>query len=104
ANAGRRTMPEGYEHAARDHDAVAEVIRGGWADAGVCVRYAAESAGLRFLSVQRESYDFCYAADFESDPRFTALLALLRSKRFTTSLGALPGYDTKRTGEMISAH
>ena len=102
ADAGRRAKPEGYDRAARDHDAVAEMIRSGWADAGVCVRYAAESAGLRFLTVQREAYDLCYAVEFENDPRFAALLAVLRSRRFTCSLAALPGYDVRGAGEIIS--
>ncbi|MCC6546117.1 helix-turn-helix domain-containing protein [Candidatus Sumerlaeota bacterium] len=99
---GRSRKPEGYDHAIRDHDAVAEVIRSGWADAGICVRFAAESAGLRFLTIQREAYDFCYAEEFENDPRFAALVAVLRSRNFTGSLAALPGYGVRQTGETIS--
>lgn len=41
------------------HVAVAEAVRSGWAEAGVCVRIAAEDAGLNFLPIRTESLDLC---------------------------------------------
>src|SRR5262249_55566731 len=39
---------------ARDHRGVAEAIRNGWADAGVCLRLVSEEAGLQFFPVREE--------------------------------------------------
>ncbi len=87
---------------ARDHSGVAEAIVSGWADLGVCLKLTAEEAGLEFLHVRNEAYDICYRADFESDPRFQALLRVCRSATFRQLLGELPGYDVSHTGELES--
>ena len=94
---GRR-HPEGYDRIASDHAGVAETIRTGWAQAGVCVRLAAEISGLDFLTVQEEDYDLCYRSDFEDDPRIQALLSVVRSRPFRKLLGGLPGYDSAQSG------
>jgi len=86
------------KHLARDHRGVADAIRSGFADAGVCLRYSSELAGLDFLSVRRESYDLCFASEQRSDPRIDALLEVLRSPQFRQLSGELPGYDTAETG------
>ena len=87
---------------ARDHAGVAEAIRCGWADVGVCLKLSAEEAGLEFLSVRHETYDICYRAEFEPDPRFQALLTASRSPTFRKLLGELPGYEVAHTGELES--
>jgi molybdate-binding protein/DNA-binding XRE family transcriptional regulator len=84
---------------ARDHRGVAEAIRCGWADAGVCVQLVAEEAGLRFLPVQTEGYDLCFKRTSEDDPRVLALVGVIRSLEFRKLQGELPGYDCRRTGE-----
>jgi molybdate-binding protein len=84
------------------HAAVAEAVRGGWADAGVCVRLAAEEAGLSFLPVRTETLDFCFSGALQHDPRIHALIRLLRDPSFRRLLGELPGYDTRWTGETSS--
>jgi molybdate-binding protein len=85
---------------ARDHRGVAEAIRCGWADIGVCVRLVSEDAGLEFLSVRDESYDLCFASEFADDPRVEALIAAVRSDSYRRLLGELPGYDTRHAGEV----
>lgn len=87
---------------AKDHAGVATAIRDGWADLGVCLQLTAEEAGLEFLSVRDEAYDLCYRSEFESDPRFQALLRVCRSDAFRKLLGELPGYDVTHTGELES--
>jgi molybdate-binding protein/transcriptional regulator with XRE-family HTH domain len=91
-----------FRHVAADHRGVAQAIAGGWADAGVAVRLAAEEAGLGFLPVQQEDYDLCVADRFRSDGSVLALERALQS-RAARSLRALyrelPGYDTRRMGE-----
>ena len=95
---GRRKKPRGYDHIASDHMAVAETIRTGWAQAGVCVRLAAVSAGIDFLPFREEDYDLCCRTEMEGDPRVQALLRVLRSRRYRRSLAELPGYDSSTTG------
>jgi molybdate-binding protein/DNA-binding XRE family transcriptional regulator len=95
---GRRRRPRGYDRIAFDHTAVAETIRTGWAQAGVCVRLAAVSAGIDFLPFREEDYDLCCRTDMERDPRVQALLRVLRSRRYRRSLAELPGYDSSTTG------
>jgi len=84
---------------ARDHRGVAEAVRCGWADVGVCHRLAAEEAGLRVFTVRREQFDLCYPADAEADPRIQALLRVVRSATYRRLLGDLPGCDTAAAGE-----
>ena len=85
---------------ARGHRGVAEAIRCGWADIGVCLRLASEEAGLDFLSVRQEQYDYCYPAELEGDPRIRALVETVRSSTYRGLLGDLPGYDAAATGEL----
>lgn len=92
---GNRRAPR---RLARDHRGVAEAVRSGWADAGVCLRLAAEEAGLRFLPVRQEAYDLCFAEVHESDPRIRALLAVLRSSTFRQTVDDLPGYNARDMG------
>jgi molybdate-binding protein/DNA-binding XRE family transcriptional regulator len=96
----------GRPHASKrillSHQAVVEAVRGGWAEAGVCVRLCAEDAGLRFLPVRHESLDLCFSAAMERDPRIQALVRLLRSRAHRRLIDELPGYDASHTGEMIT--
>jgi len=85
---------------ARDHRGVAEAVRCGWAEVGVCLRLASEEAGLRFLSVRQEDYDLCYAAATEDDPRIRAVISVVRSASYRQAVGTLPGYDTAEAGEV----
>ncbi|HEY2155984.1 MAG TPA: substrate-binding domain-containing protein [Isosphaeraceae bacterium] len=86
---------------ATDHRGVAEAVRHGWADLGVCVRLPAEESGLDFLDVRRESYDLCFPSSMESDPRLQALIAAVRSPQYRRALAALPGYDPAEAGELV---
>ncbi len=85
---------------ARDHRGVAEAIRCGWADVGVCVRLVSEEAGLEFLSVRDETYDLCFPTESIDDPRIVALIEAVRSESYRQLLGELPGYDTREAGEL----
>ena len=84
------------------HASVAEAVRSGWAEAGVCVRFSAEEAGLNFLPLRNETLDFCFAASLQHDPRLLALMRLLRSRAWRQLVSELPGYDARETGEMLS--
>jgi len=84
------------------HASVAEAVRSGWAEAGVCVRFSAEDAGLNFLPVRRETLDLCFAEGSEHDARIQALLRLLRSRAYRRLVSELPGFDARETGEILS--
>jgi molybdate-binding protein/DNA-binding XRE family transcriptional regulator len=94
---GRRSF-EGRE--VSGHTSVAEAIRSGWAEAGVCVRYSAEEVGLNFLPLRTETLDFCFPTHLQHDPRILALVRLLRSPTWRKLASELPGYDARATGEM----
>ncbi len=94
---GNRLRPR---RTARDHRGVAEAVRCGWAEAGVCLQLTSEEAGLDFLPVRQEAYDLCYSAACEADPRIAALVRVVRSATYRRLLGDLPGYDTTHAGEL----
>jgi molybdate-binding protein/transcriptional regulator with XRE-family HTH domain len=96
---GARRASKQCGHIASDHRAVAQAVAGGWADAGVAVRLAAEEAGLDFLSVQQEDYDLCVPDGLSSDRAVLALGRALRSGVVRKLYRDLPGYDTRRMGE-----
>ncbi len=94
---GSRRLPS---RVARDHRGVAEALRSGWADAGICVRLASEEAGLDFFSVRVEDYDLVFAKCLQDDPRIQALIRVVRGAAYRRLLGDLPGYDVGQTGEL----
>lgn len=87
-------------HIALGHRGVAEAVRSGWADMGVCLRLVSEEVGLDFLDVREEDYDFCIPTELEDDPRIETLVDTVRSPEFRAALGGLPGYDSSQTGEL----
>ncbi|WP_269526873.1 substrate-binding domain-containing protein [Coraliomargarita parva] len=88
--------PSGRE--VHSHRAVADSIRMGWADAGVCVKLSAKELELSFLSLQEEALDFIFHESMLEDPRIQALIRLLQSKSYRRVLSELPGYDSRETG------
>jgi molybdate-binding protein/transcriptional regulator with XRE-family HTH domain len=96
---GTRSAPR---RMARNHRGVVEAVRGGWADAGVCLRLTAEEANLKFLPVREEAYDLCFVKAMGTDPRIQALLKVLRSTAYQTMLNDLPGYRAKNTGAVMA--
>lgn len=89
-------------HIARDHRGVTEVIRSGYADAGVCLRLVGEEAGLAFLTVRSEPFDLCFPSDGAADWRIEALVRVVRSAAYRGLLRDLPGYDWRSSGELQS--
>lgn len=85
---------------ASDHRGVAEAVKSGWADAGVCLRLVSEEAGLGFLEIREEAYDLCFPTNMAADPRIRALLDVVRAPEYRKALGELPGYDSRETGEL----
>ena len=88
---------------AADHRGVAEAVRLGWADLGICLRLAGEDAGLDFLGVREEAYDLCFAEESEDDSRVKALIEAVRSRAYRRALADLPGVDATAGGEIVRA-
>ena len=82
------------------HRGVAEAVRCGWADLGVCLRLVSDEAGLGFLGIREEQYDYCYSVELEGDPRIQALVETVRSSTYRGVLSDLPGYDAVESGEL----
>ncbi len=82
------------------HAAVAEAVRAGWAEAGVCVRFSAEEAGLKFLPLRTETLDLCFPANLQLDPRIQALVSLLHARTYRRLISELPGYNARDTGNI----
>lgn len=82
-----------------DHRGVAEAIRQSWADIGICHRLTAEEAGLRFIPVRQEGFDLCYSSETADDPRMKGLHQFIRSSRYRTLFGELPGINTRHAGD-----
>jgi len=87
-------------HLARDHRGVAEAIRSGWADAGVCLQLSCEEAGLVFRPLQTEHFDLAFRSDIQHDPRLQGLLRVVRSPEYRRSVADIPGYSSSETGEI----
>jgi putative molybdopterin biosynthesis protein len=92
----------GYEHCETSHEAVAQAIASGAADAGLGIEAAARSRGLGFVPMVREDYYLvCLKSALEQAP-VAALRELLRSPSWKEQLAALPGYEPAQCGEVLS--
>lgn len=96
--AGRR--PDGYDRVVGDHRAVAATVSSGWAEAGLCVKPAAEEARLGFIPLQQEAYELCVAGARLDDPRIQALLAVLQSSTYRQWIADVPGCHIRDTGDL----
>ena len=81
--------PPGYAVQPRSHHAVAAAVRQGRADWGVCIASVAHSAGLGFLPLTAEQYDFLIARSRAERPAVRALVALLQRDDIRRRLAAL---------------
>lgn len=88
------------KHLARDHRGVAETIRSGLAEAGICLRLTSDEAGLRFISIREEIYELCFSNEFEDDPRIRALKNAVRGTAYPKLVAELPGYSANECGEL----
>ncbi|MDB5351937.1 MAG: periplasmic molybdate-binding protein/domain protein [Planctomycetota bacterium] len=88
---------------ASDHRGVAEAVRNGWADAGVCLRLVCEEAGLAFFGIRHETYDLCFPDALREDRRIVAMVQAVRTTNYRRILSDLPGYDPSEAGQLHPA-
>ena len=75
------TRPAGYAVQPRNHNAVAAAVRQGRADWGVTLDTIARGAGLGFIPVQAEQYDFIVPRSRSDRPAVVAFRKLLQEPR-----------------------
>ncbi len=104
ANVGLASwLVRGYADEARSHDAVALTIALGAADVGLTTQAAAAAHGLEFRQLSEESFNLVVTASEAERPELQGLLATARTPAFRRDVGALPGYGTTRSGQLVSA-
>jgi putative molybdopterin biosynthesis protein len=87
------SKPPGYATEARTHNAVAASVAQGRADWGVAIRNVAEGAGLAFLPLRFEHFDFVIPASRLERPAVKALVQLLHEPEIRDGL-ARRGFET----------
>jgi putative molybdopterin biosynthesis protein len=81
--------PRGYAVQPRNHNAVAAAVVQGRADWGMTLDIIARNAGLGFLPVQEEQYDFIVPVSRLNRPGVIAFTELLRQESTKTALARL---------------
>jgi putative molybdopterin biosynthesis protein len=81
--------PAGYLTEARSHNAVAAAVAQGRADWGVAIKNVADSAGLAFLPLQEEQYDFVIPRARFQRPAVACFRELLREAATREALASL---------------
>ncbi len=92
---------QGYDREEYTHMAVAVNVFSGTADVGLGIMAAAQALGLDFIPLLPERYDLVVPESTFAEPRFQALLAVIRSAEFQEAATALGGYDLKDCGKIL---
>ncbi|RWP34168.1 molybdopterin biosynthesis protein [Mesorhizobium sp.] len=78
--------PDGYWNQPRSHNAVAAAVAQNRADWGVTIAPVAGSAGLGFIALKEEHYDFALVSARKQRPAVQAFLAALASPEFNEGI------------------
>ena len=78
--------PDGYWNQPRSHNAVAAAVAQKRADWGVTIGPVAEAAGLGFIPLAEEHYDFALVTSRKDRPAVAAFLAALKSDECRAAL------------------
>lgn len=97
------TRIEGYDHAVTTHLAVGLVLLGGEADAGIASVAVSHQLGLPFLPLREERFDMVLSQAMYFEKGVQALIDILRSDAFHTSVRHLGNYDFRDSGKILFA-
>lgn len=92
----------GYTTEEYTHAAVAALIAGGAADAGIGIEAAARRFNLDFIPLLHEHYYLAVRRNRNDERAVRALVAELQGEEFRQAVHMLPGYDCERAGEMLA--
>jgi putative molybdopterin biosynthesis protein len=98
-----RNRIQGYETEEMTHGAVAALIAGHQADAGLGVQAAAALYRLDFVPLCTERYYLACRNDTLDDERMARLIHFVCSERFATIVATLPGYSAEGAGSVLAA-
>ncbi len=93
---------DGFERTEPSHQAVAESVASGSADAAFGIEAAARARGLDFVALAREQYFLATLAPNLEQPQVAALLQVLASPGWAAVLRRIPGYAPERSGQVLS--
>jgi putative molybdopterin biosynthesis protein len=94
-----RETIRGYNRESTSHLACAGIVARGGADLACgCEAAAADMAGVDFIPLQLEWYDFVFRLADRQTPAVKAVLAYVDSGEFRRDLEILGAYDLSRTG------
>ena len=93
---------ENFEHGERSHQAAAEAVASGSADAAFGTLPTAQAKGLHFLWLAEERYFIVTLAAHLQHPHVLSLLDALQSSEWRRALNAIPGHAAERCGEVLA--
>jgi putative molybdopterin biosynthesis protein len=93
-----QAMIDGYGHEVGTHQEVAEAIRNGFADAGICSSGVAEENGLLFVPLVGEQLELAIRTDLMKEPNLNSLVLTVQSDSFKLALKEKGGYNLAQTG------
>ena len=92
----------GFERTEPSHQAVAESVASGSADAAFGIEAAARARGLDFIALAEEQYFLVTLAASLAHPHVATLLQALGSAEWADVLRQIPGYAPERSGQVLS--
>ncbi|WMW21568.1 molybdopterin biosynthesis protein [Methanolobus mangrovi] len=93
---------KGYNSGSKTHRSVCDAVKSGKADVGFGLRAAAEEAGLEFIPVAEDEFDFVIRKDLLDIEEIQIFLSALRSEEFSKRLPT-GMYSYEMTGRVISS-
>jgi putative molybdopterin biosynthesis protein len=92
----------GYGRESTSHMVCAGIVARGGADIGIgCERGAEGLAGVEFIPLQPEWYDFVFRLENRETPAVRAILPYVREGDFRQDLETMGGYDLSQTGHYV---
>ncbi len=93
---------DGYDQEEFTHMSVAVTVLSGAADAGLGIYAAAKALDLDFIPVVTEEYDLVIPEGFFEDEKIQFMLEVIKSDAFKNQVRHLGGYDTSKTGNVVT--
>jgi len=98
-----RGRMQGYDNEESTHGAVAALVAGQQADAGLAVHAAAAAYHLDFVPLCEERYYLACPESLVDSPALRDLLAILRGDAFRDRVAGLAGYGVEGAGTLLAS-
>lgn len=92
----------GYANTQPSHEAVAQAVAAGEADAGLGIAAAASRHGLDFVALEVEHYYLVCLKSALDEPPMLLLREVLQGAAWQERIARIPGYAPLRSGEVLS--